>query len=1521
MKIIVRFLITAFILIAVFNCSSAFASTVASGTCGTGINWTLNSEGKLTISGSGEMEDYDNYNSVPWYSYPKRSQIKQVVFIGNITAIGKNSFRDCLNMTSIMLPASLVSIGEYAFYHCTELTEIDLPGGVTNIGSMAFSGCMKLTGIELPDGITCINSSTFSGCNSLLGTIVIPNNVMSIGNYAFSGCTGLTNIMISDNVTSIGNSAFSECTSLKSIHIPASVTNIGHSAFSGCISLENIIIPMGVTSLESDSFANCTSMKTITIPDSVTSIGYSAFSECKSLESVIIPTGVTRIESNSFNNCTGLRTVTIPDSVTSFGDYAFKNCISLTGIRIPHGLRSIGSNAFYGCENLSGDIVLPDSTGSLGSYAFYGCTKLSSITLLSNDVLFLDSTVFAGCGSIFINDADSRYATVNGALFSKDMSYLFHYPCNNSANEYTIPDNVTRIGDFALKNCTNLISVTIPNSITSIPKGAFEGCTNLAVVTISKSVTSIGEAAFNGCTGLNTVYYDGKDYNGDWGKITIGGSNECLTNANRYYIYDAGKCGNNLTYMMLSDGRLIISGTGPMYNYGHSYAPWYTGASGISSIVFQGDVTSIGSYAFEYCTELKSVFIPESVTSIGEFAFDKCTAMTDVSVSNSVTSIGNHAFSNCSAIKSLVIPSSVASIGQSAFSSCWGITDIVLEDGVARIEGNAFERCSGIASLFIPDSVVSIGDNVLLGCSKLAGVEVSSGNTFYTSVDGVLYSSDRTTLLCYPVAKANDSFIIPDGVSRINRRAFSDCKKLVNVTIPDSLTDIGDNAFYGCSNLLSLMVPDSVTAVGYNAFPQSTVLVVPLCYSAAHQWAIANGNQTDVLVHQDVVTDEAVEPGCDDGLTEGSHCAVCGEILVSQAVVPAVHTPETVEGYEPTCTEDGLTEEVFCAVCGVLLQEAQPVPALGHDWDVSASHWAQDGSACAMDLSCSRCEETAVVEGAVLAEAEGNESCSEMGWTVYTAEAEHEGQRFTDSFRLQNVNKLPHTPETVTGTEPSCTVAGFTEGERCAVCNEMIREQEIIPALGHDWVLNGTRWGENGTSCQMSLVCQRCDEDMNVEASVTSESEINNSCTEWAMTNYIAALSLDGKTFSDSLQLRDVPPIPHVMVTEETIAPTDREPGRIGRSYCSLCGEVFKEEEIIPALWSYSDDGLTVIAYNGSETELTIPDGVTALGDELFKNNTEIVSVRIPDAVSIIGTMTFFQATGMQEIWLPASLNGIEARTFFNVNAVFHADAGSQTAKMLSFRKINFTDGNNWTMIYNIRTASSEPEAVKLVRIPDTEETELVIPPEISGVPVTELANRALADHQSLNKVHLPDSIIVIADDTFEGCGDDLLVCSSITAVARAWAIEHGINWQHETHMIEVLPGITATQSHDGLTEGSRCSECGEVLILQKVIPAYGPMDTADFILPIAVQKIDEEAFSGIRAEVVNLQQNVSVIGDRAFADCINLRQILVPASVTDFGERIFEGCNDDLMIYGDDGSDAQTWAVENGYVFVVIDE
>ena len=466
-KIYIKQLLTAILLL----CSVVVNATVYSGTCGTNVNWSLDTEtGVLEITGTGAMTNYKNYpasSQSPWSNYSKYitsinisngitnigdyafaycSSLTSVTIPNSVTTIGISAFYNCSGLTSITIPNSVTSIGKNAFCVCTGLTSIEIPNSVTTIGQSAFAYCSSLTSVTIPNSVTTIGQSAFAYCSSLT-SVTIPNSVTTIGERAFYNCSGLTSIEIPNSVTTIGESAFCVCTGLTSIEIPNSVTTIGISAFSGCSSLTSIEVESGNTKYDSRDNCNAiieTAINTLIagcaytiIPNSVTTIGQSAFQSCMGLTSITIPNSVTTIGISAFSGCSSLTSVTIPNSVTTIGERAFFVCTGLTSIEIPNSVTTIGQSAFAYCSSLT-SVTIPNSVTTIGESAFYDCTGLTEIYSLAETPATIENDTFSGYSATLYVPAGAK-AAYQAADYWKNFTNIVEMtPTEETPTEVTI---------------------------------------------------------------------------------------------------------------------------------------------------------------------------------------------------------------------------------------------------------------------------------------------------------------------------------------------------------------------------------------------------------------------------------------------------------------------------------------------------------------------------------------------------------------------------------------------------------------------------------------------------------------------------------------------------------------------------------------------------------------------------------------------------------------------------------------------------------------------------------------------------------------------------------------------------------------------------------------------------------------------------------------------------------------------------------------------------------------------------
>lgn len=540
---------------------------VLSGTCGNNLTWSMNSEGTLTISGTGEMSNYSQNGYQPW----NRADIKTLIIQNGVTSIGNYAFYGSTNMTSAIFPETLESIGYSAFNGCKGLTSVSIPHSVKSIGLSAFYACKNIqtvhitdlaawcamdvgsdyanplsygadlllngelvTSVSIPDTVTAIGRFVFFNYEKL-SSVIIPEHVTSIGISAFNGCTSLTDVIIPEKVHAISNYLFANCSNLTSVILPDDITVIGNNAFENCKNLSNITIPSQTTTIGNNAFYNCDSLEEVSVPENVTSIGKSAFSGCNSLTTVAIPESVTYMGSEAFAS-KSIQSVYIDDIAAwcgiQYGYYAgdydgnplmngadlYLNGEIVKDLVIPDGVTEIVQGAFSYCTSIV-TVTIPDSVTHIRWNAFDECDNLESVTL-GTGIISIYDYAFTGCGklkSVYIRDLESFCNISYGSIWPTGVFYngakLFLN--NQEVKNLHIPDGITNVANQSFKGCKSLQSVHFPESIASIGVDAFRGCSNIKEMFFTghapvMSADKYGEfLIFGGITA--TAYYPEND--------------------------------------------------------------------------------------------------------------------------------------------------------------------------------------------------------------------------------------------------------------------------------------------------------------------------------------------------------------------------------------------------------------------------------------------------------------------------------------------------------------------------------------------------------------------------------------------------------------------------------------------------------------------------------------------------------------------------------------------------------------------------------------------------------------------------------------------------------------------------------------------------------------------------------------------------------------------------------------------------------------------------------------------------
>ena len=694
----------------------------------------------------------------------------------NVKTIGDKAFTKCSKLTEIVVPENVTSIGEYAFQSCKALTKVSLPDSVTVIEPYTFAWCSALSEITVGKNLILIGEYAFSNCESLTtvgydrveneaNKVILPDTLLQIDTYAFADCIAFTDVNVGNSVELIAPYAFTGNVALAKLDLGESMLAIQDGAFYGCAALTQVVLPdttqalgagvfydcallatvdlsRDLMEIGSQAFANTTIMqnaaemliidgwliqvkqtgvKTISFNNEIVGIASYAMSGCNELETATFK-GVQYVGMAAFASCQTLYKVTFDDALLVIGDYAFA-ASTVSSLSLGNSLTYIGNCAFQGCKLLTKETLknftLPDTLTYIGMRAFrntglYSTSTAGSVIYVGNWVVdFVESTT---APSVAIKDGVrgiAAYTFSNQDLVLVTMPNSLEYICRgafykSTARLVNLSTGLKIIDDYAFYDCsgTNFgnedFALNIPDGVTYIGRSAFYHCSYVLSLTVPKTVEYIGPYAFYGCDALGATAdiqvqkpTGEKDKNGD-------------------DIYETVI--NTVTgTLRLEDGIKVIDERA------------FQGCTSLISVSIPDSVIYIGARAFYKCEALESVVLGSGITNISDYTFYKCTALKTVSTSNKLENVGNYAFRGCSALESFEF-NNIKSIGRYAFYACSSLKEIALPATVVSIGDYAFRGCEAATSIILRDSITTIGKHAFYNLNQ---------TTIYSSAESI----------------------------------------------------------------------------------------------------------------------------------------------------------------------------------------------------------------------------------------------------------------------------------------------------------------------------------------------------------------------------------------------------------------------------------------------------------------------------------------------------------------------------------------------------------------------------------------------------------------------------------------------------------------------------------------------------------------------------------------------------------------------------------------------------------------
>lgn len=588
----------------------SLADNVAQGVCGTGVNWSLDNQGVLTIGGEGEMNNFTNPTqtdaTLPSWN-PWKNKIKKVVIEGGVAFVGNYAFYEYDNLEDVVFGEGVKRLGNRVFFGCTGLKKLELPESMEQIGDAwtnysdygaTFCGCSSITELTIPTNMKFLAANSFTETKIEKinwNAVDCDADVVGYSNYEVFGYCPIREVYFGDKVKSVPAYIFAGRGSLATVKTSGTIEYVGENAFRGTSwlgaqELDKMIyvdhaayqyrqdtqaadpisfeFPEGTKSITAAAFQNNKLLVKVTIPHSMDRIGENAFDGCSSLGEVVWNADSVNNDRCRFSK--SLYKITFGNEVRVIPNYFLYQCTGLVEIKLPESVESIGESAFGECDGIK-QFVFPNSVKTVGYLTISYCDNLEKVVVGEGLQSMNFDYLFTGCSKL----KTLEWNAINHKEVKEDLYHQYE-SCQAPVENVIFGDKVEYV-----------------------PGMLFFGVKTLANVKLGKSVKQIGEAAFRGCTGLTKVDFpDGIE--------TIGNNAFLLTNIENFFLpasiksVEGGIQTSNLKQV------ICIAKEAPIAYWGHNsdlklYVPntlqyskkWYTYESGQIQPMIKADKETI----------------------------------------------------------------------------------------------------------------------------------------------------------------------------------------------------------------------------------------------------------------------------------------------------------------------------------------------------------------------------------------------------------------------------------------------------------------------------------------------------------------------------------------------------------------------------------------------------------------------------------------------------------------------------------------------------------------------------------------------------------------------------------------------------------------------------------------------------------------------------------------------------------------------------------------------------------------